>query len=74
MILWKEYQRIKDQGSDYTDKDVELLLSFCWELQLNQYELSEDLKKAADKIDQLKRRVSFYRQIHPLKGVKSASN
>jgi hypothetical protein len=74
MILWKEYQRIKDQSGDWDDSDVRILLNFCWELQIAQSETSEELKKALDQISKLRQRVDFYRQLYPIKGVKNAPN
>jgi hypothetical protein len=74
MILWKEYQRIKDKDGDWSDTEVRTLLSFCWELQLTQYKTSEELKKALDQLTKLRGRIEFYRQLYPIKGVKNASN
>ena len=69
MVLWKEYQRIKSLDT-WTDNDVRILLNFCWEIQVVQYEISEELKKALGQLDSLHKRVEFYRSIHPLKALK----
>ena len=69
MILWKEYQRIKDKGGNWTDEDVRILLNFCWEVQMAQHDIAEDYKKAILEIERLRARVGFYRNIYPIKEV-----
>jgi hypothetical protein len=71
MVLWKEYQRIKEMKGDWTDNDVRILLNFCWEIQLRQYELGEELKKALETLQQLRNRIDFYRAVHAPREVKS---
>jgi hypothetical protein len=74
MILWKEYQRIKEKGEGWDDNDMRIMLNFCWELQITQYEISEELKTALDQLSKMRHRVEFYRQLYPLREVKNAPN
>jgi hypothetical protein len=70
MILWQEYKRIKEQGKDWTDEDTRILLNFCWELQMAQHNLGEELKKSLKELDSLRKRIEFYRKLYPITGVK----
>ena len=73
MILWKEYQKIKEKTNHFNEGDVKILLQFAWELQITQHQLAEELKKALTQLDALNERVKFYRNIHKLKGVENGS-
>lgn len=74
MILWKEYQKIKEKGGDWTDSEVRILLNFCWETQIKQHEIAKELGKALEQVDLLRKRIAFYRQLHPLKVAEDERN